>query len=142
MTAAQPHSAVGEFVNVMAAVDGLARLRTYSFEVDGGDRAARLMPVFVRRALAFAARTVQPPRIEMSAPEPAPDHPITDYLGLSLRDARERFERLYLAAQLERHHGNISATARAVGMDRAALHRKLKDLGVIGEAETPMNCGR
>mgnify|MGYP000514682682 FL=1 len=51
-------------------------------------------------------------------------------LSLPLKDAREHFERDYLQAQLLRHDKNITATADFVGMDRAALHRKLKGLGI------------
>ncbi|MEM1366079.1 MAG: sigma-54 dependent transcriptional regulator [Pseudomonadota bacterium] len=51
-------------------------------------------------------------------------------LTLPLREARERFERDYLAAQINRFGGNISKTAEFVGMERSALHRKLKSLGV------------
>lgn len=51
-------------------------------------------------------------------------------LDLPLKDARERFEHDYLEAQLLRHDRNITATADFVGMDRAALHRKLKGLGL------------
>ena len=51
-------------------------------------------------------------------------------LGLPLRDAREIFEREYLIAQINRFGGNISRTAEFVGMERSALHRKLKSLGV------------
>ena len=52
--------------------------------------------------------------------------------SLPLRDARELFEREYLLAQIERFGGNISRTAHFVGMERSALHRKLKSLGVVG----------
>jgi two-component system nitrogen regulation response regulator NtrX len=51
-------------------------------------------------------------------------------MGLPLRDAREVFEREYLVAQISRFGGNISRTAEFVGMERSALHRKLKALGV------------
>ena len=51
-------------------------------------------------------------------------------MGLPLREAREVFEREYLAAQINRFGGNISRTAEFVGMERSALHRKLKALGV------------
>ncbi len=51
-------------------------------------------------------------------------------LSLPLRDAREAFERDYLIAQLNRFGGNISRTAEFIGMERSALHRKLKSLGV------------
>ena len=49
---------------------------------------------------------------------------------LPLREARELFEREYLLAQINRFGGNISRTASFVGMERSALHRKLKSLGV------------
>ncbi len=51
-------------------------------------------------------------------------------MGLPLRDAREVFEREYLLAQINRFGGNISRTAEFVGMERSALHRKLKALGI------------
>jgi two-component system nitrogen regulation response regulator NtrX len=50
---------------------------------------------------------------------------------LPLRDARELFEREYLLTQINRFGGNISRTASFVGMERSALHRKLKTLGVV-----------
>ena len=49
-----------------------------------------------------------------------------------LKEAREYFEREYLATQLKKHHGNISKTADFIGMERSALHRKLKSLGIKG----------
>lgn len=51
-------------------------------------------------------------------------------VSLPLREARELFEREYLAAQITRFGGNISRTASFIGMERSALHRKLKTLGV------------
>ncbi|MGJ3232373.1 MAG: sigma-54-dependent transcriptional regulator [Oceanicaulis sp.] len=53
-------------------------------------------------------------------------------IALPLRDAREKFEREYLKAQINRFGGNISRTASFIGMERSALHRKLKTLGVNG----------
>jgi two-component system nitrogen regulation response regulator NtrX len=50
---------------------------------------------------------------------------------LPLREAREVFEREYLLTQINRFGGNISRTASFVGMERSALHRKLKSLGVV-----------
>ncbi len=50
-------------------------------------------------------------------------------MSLPLREAREMFERDYLIAQIERFGGNISRTAMFIGMERSALHRKLKSLG-------------
>ena len=54
-----------------------------------------------------------------------------DLMMLSLRDARRQFERNYLHAQVRRFGGNISRTAQFVGMERSALHRKLRSLGVL-----------
>jgi two-component system nitrogen regulation response regulator NtrX len=56
-----------------------------------------------------------------------------EIMGLPLRDAREIFEREYLLAQVTRFGGNISRTAAFVGMERSALHRKLKSLGIQTE---------
>ena len=73
---------------------------------------AEKLPVEV--ASAGAAGSVGPERI----------------IALPLREAREVFEREYLAAQILRFGGNISRTAAFIGMERSALHRKLKSLGV------------
>jgi two-component system nitrogen regulation response regulator NtrX len=51
-------------------------------------------------------------------------------MSLPLREAREVFEREYLIAQISRFGGNISRTAEFIGMERSALHRKLKSLNV------------
>jgi two-component system nitrogen regulation response regulator NtrX len=60
-------------------------------------------------------------------------------IALPLRDAREVFEREYLNAQIMRFGGNISRTASFIGMERSALHRKLKSLGLstlrVGDEE-------
>ena len=53
-----------------------------------------------------------------------------DLIAVSLREAREIFERDYLLSQIRRFGGNISKTAQFVGMERSALHRKLKQLGI------------
>ena len=55
---------------------------------------------------------------------------ISDNLSFTLREARENFEREYLSSQLKKFSGNISKTAKFVGMERSALHRKLKLLGI------------
>jgi two-component system nitrogen regulation response regulator NtrX len=55
-------------------------------------------------------------------------------MGAPLREARETFEREYLRVQIRRFSGNISKTAGFIGMERSALHRKLKLLG-MGERE-------
>ncbi len=54
----------------------------------------------------------------------------SDLVSLPLREAREKFERGYLMAQIKRFGGNISKTSEYVGMERSALHRKMKQLGI------------
>jgi two-component system nitrogen regulation response regulator NtrX len=58
-------------------------------------------------------------------------------MSLPLRDAREIFEREYLTAQVNRFGGNISRTAEFIGMERSALHRKLRALGVNTNERAP-----
>jgi two-component system nitrogen regulation response regulator NtrX len=60
----------------------------------------------------------------------APSQSDAHIMALPLREAREQFEKEYLIAQINRFGGNISRTAEFVGMERSALHRKLKSLGV------------
>lgn len=60
----------------------------------------------------------------------APTDSDVHIMALPLREARELFEKEYLVAQINRFGGNISRTAEFVGMERSALHRKLKSLGV------------
>ena len=54
-------------------------------------------------------------------------------MGLPLRGAREEFERAYLSTQLERFDGNVSRVAAFIGMERSALHRKLKALNIASD---------
>ena len=58
------------------------------------------------------------------------DQGVTSFMGSPLREARECFEREYLKVQIRRFSGNISKTANFIGMERSALHRKLKILGL------------
>ena len=53
-------------------------------------------------------------------------------LSSPLKEARKHFEKEYLTTQLKKNHGNISKTADFIGMERSALHRKLKELGIKG----------
>ena len=53
-------------------------------------------------------------------------------MSYPLKQARENFEKNYLLTQLKKNKGNISKTAEFIGMERSALHRKLKSLGIKG----------
>jgi len=57
---------------------------------------------------------------------------ISETMSVPLKEAREEFEKRYLESQLKKNHGNISKTADHIGMERSALHRKLKSLGIKG----------
>jgi two-component system nitrogen regulation response regulator NtrX len=86
-----------------------------------------------------AGGTADPIRAEMLPPEVGSATPIlngassADIMALPLREARDMFETQYLQSQLLRFGGNISRTAGFVGMERSALHRKLKQLGISSE---------
>ena len=76
-----------------------------------------------------------PPEILNSNPILARPETNADIMSMALREARELFEKQYLAAQIERFGGNISKTSSFVGMERSALHRKLKMLGINAAEE-------
>jgi two-component system, NtrC family, nitrogen regulation response regulator NtrX len=78
-----------------------------------------------------------PPEIGSRAPALLNIDPAADIMSLPLREARDMFETQYLQAQLLRFGGNISRTAQFVGMERSALHRKLKQLGVNSDDRVP-----
>ncbi|MBC6980808.1 sigma-54 dependent transcriptional regulator [Caulobacter sp. 17J80-11] len=98
--------------NVRQLRNNVERLLILAAGDPGETITAEMLPSEV--AQAGAAGSVGPERI----------------IALPLRDAREVFEREYLAAQILRFGGNISRTAAFIGMERSALHRKLKSLGV------------
>ncbi len=75
-----------------------------------------------------------PPEINSETPQMLKLQRSDEIMTLPLREAREMFEREYLMAQVIRYGGNISRTADFVGMERSALHRKLKSLGVNTDA--------
>jgi two-component system nitrogen regulation response regulator NtrX len=68
---------------------------------------------------------------EVSGNYSSPENAAQSLMGAPLREAREAFEREYLQVQIRRFSGNISKTATFVGMERSALHRKLKLLGIV-----------
>ena len=81
----------------------------------------------------FIRAEMLPADISQGAPALLSSDPSADLMALPLREARDLFETQYLQAQLLRFGGNISRTAGFVGMERSALHRKLKQLGVNSE---------
>jgi two-component system nitrogen regulation response regulator NtrX len=71
-----------------------------------------------------------PPEILSDQAQLTPGNAAKSIMGAPLREARETFEREYLRVQIRRFSGNISRTAAFIGMERSALHRKLKSLGL------------
>jgi two-component system nitrogen regulation response regulator NtrX len=71
-----------------------------------------------------------PPEILNEQSQLTPGEAVKAIMGTPLREARETFEREYLRVQIRRFSGNISRTATFIGMERSALHRKLKALGI------------
>jgi two-component system nitrogen regulation response regulator NtrX len=79
-----------------------------------------------------------PPEILNDQASINPGEAVKAIMGTPLREARETFEREYLRVQIRRFSGNISRTASFIGMERSALHRKLKALG-LGESRNEEN---
>ncbi len=118
------------------SADALTALQSYDWP--GNVRQLRnIMDWLLIMAPGGAAEPIRadmlPPEIGQGAPALLNFDPTADIMGLPLRDARDLFETQYLQAQLLRFGGNISRTAGFVGMERSALHRKLKQLGVNSE---------
>lgn len=80
--------------------------------------------------------SVLPPELLSDSPALMRPEANANVMTMPLRTARELFERQYLAAQIDRFSGNISKTASFVGMERSALHRKLKALNIHGSVES------
>jgi two-component system nitrogen regulation response regulator NtrX len=90
----------------------------------------RLMILTASEADAAITAEMLPSEIGSLVPSTPNGHGGERLMSLPLREAREVFEREYLVAQINRFGGNISRTAEFVGMERSALHRKLKSLQV------------
>lgn len=117
------------------AMDAVASLQSYSWP--GNVRQLRNLMEWL---LIMAPDGSDPIRSSMLPPELFEETPAAlktsvnaDIMAMPLREAREVFERQYLTAQINRFGGNISRTSAFVGMERSALHRKLKSLGVHNE---------
>ena len=119
-------------------VDAIAALQAYDWPGN-----VRQLRNIVERTIILASGD-QIARIEMdmlpaeilndpvAGPGSGPGHAV---MGAPLREAREAFEREYLRIQIRRFSGNISRTAHFIGMERSALHRKLKILGMVEDRD-------
>ncbi|VAW17580.1 Nitrogen regulation protein NtrX [hydrothermal vent metagenome] len=94
----------------------------------------RLMILAGNEEDAVITADMLPSEVGASSPAAVNSEGGEQLMALPLREARELFERQYLMAQINRFGGNISRTAAFIGMERSALHRKLKSLG-LGPAD-------
>ncbi|MFP3943882.1 MAG: sigma 54-interacting transcriptional regulator, partial [Alphaproteobacteria bacterium] len=90
----------------------------------------RLLILATEDVNAVITADMLPAEVGASTPSIPQSNGSEHIISLPLREARELFEREYLVAQINRFGGNISRTAAFIGMERSALHRKLKSLGV------------
>jgi len=129
------------FIESLAVSQGLPRRRIADdalavLQVHPWPGNVRQLRNNVERLLILATGSADEPITADMLPQEVASSSSTSSLGsdriiaLPLREAREVFERDYLAAQIMRFGGNISRTAAFIGMERSALHRKLKSLGV------------
>ncbi|MCM0033255.1 nitrogen assimilation response regulator NtrX [Sandarakinorhabdus limnophila] len=116
--------------------DAVAALQTYDWP--GNVRQLRNV---IERTMIMAPSTsmatleidMLPSEVTAEPSKLMPGQAARSIMGTPLREAREAFEREYLRAQIRRFSGNISRTAAFIGMERSALHRKLKALGLADE---------
>jgi two-component system nitrogen regulation response regulator NtrX len=113
--------------------DAIAALQAY----DWPGNVRQLRNVIERTIILAPAARIGSIEIDMLPPEILNDsaqitagEAVKAIMGTPLREARETFEREYLRVQIRRFSGNISRTANFIGMERSALHRKLKALGL------------
>jgi len=136
---------IGYYIDRLSVSTGLPRRvlagdAYATLQVQSWPGNVRQLKNVVERILILAAGDPQQPITADMLPADAVAGPATGGLGaeriiaLPLREAREVFEKEYLHAQIMRFGGNISRTAMFIGMERSALHRKLKFLGVGGKA--------
>jgi two-component system nitrogen regulation response regulator NtrX len=118
------------------AVEALAALQAYDWPGN-----VRQLRNIIERTIILAPASrmncievdMLPPEVRTDADRGTPLMPGGTVMGAPLREARETFEREYLRIQIRRFSGNISRTAAFIGMERSALHRKLKILGMMDD---------
>ncbi len=133
---------VAALVDLYSARDGLPR-RTFSAaamralaEHDWPGNLRQLRNLVQRLLLLGAGGDVQPAEVAAALGQPGRTGPDDDASGLGidldqpLREARDAFERIYLLRQLQQAGGSVGKLAKACGMERTHLYRKLKDLGI------------
>jgi two-component system nitrogen regulation response regulator NtrX len=80
-----------------------------------------------------ADKRALPPELTSSAKEKFVSLNVAKLISFGIKEAKEHFEKDYLRTQIDRFSGNVSRTAEFIGMERSALHRKLKGLGIVSD---------
>lgn len=116
--------------------DAIAKLQFYSWP--GNIRECRniverLLLLSANKGLASIDSNVIEEQFGISSSPHQQTNVLSDMMSLSLKEARELFEKHYISAQVARFGGNISKTAMFIGMERSALHRKIKTIGLETE---------
>jgi two-component system, NtrC family, nitrogen regulation response regulator NtrX len=130
------HSAERRIAAPEFSFDALSALQAYDWPGN-----ARQLRNIIERTIILAPHgrlaridlDMLPPEITSEVRPPADNLAAQAMMGVPLREAREGFEREYLRVQIRRFSGNISRTAAFIGMERSALHRKLKLLGMADD---------
>ena len=122
---------IGEESNVIIDNDALILLQSYSWP----GNIKELRNIIEKLILQMSSDNVNTITADLIPIEIKENHPniINDnevLISFNMKDARDIFERNYIISQLARFNGNISKTADFIGMERTALHRKLKYLGI------------
>ncbi len=125
------YRAIGEESNVIIDNDALILLQSYSWP----GNIKELRNIIEKLILQMSSDNVNTITADLIPIEIKENHPniINDnevLISFNMKDARDIFERNYIISQLARFNGNISKTADFIGMERTALHRKLKYLGI------------
>ena len=137
-------SAATELVDAVKAIGAVEKLTALSEGIGNPAQLTAVRGRLIRKALhaaVVAARFTLPPPVVRE--EPALQHDLAEHVRLAepqpdtrtLREARQEFERDWLAARVADHNGNISAAAGAVGMDVSALNRKFHGLGLRAQRD-------
>ncbi len=121
------------------AQDAITALQTYDWP--GNLRQLRnvidwILIMAINEPKGLITAEMLPAEIVSNLPSAPQWEGVGDILKLPLRDAREIFEKQYLLSQVSRFSGNISKTANFIGMERSALHRKLRSLGLDREGNS------
>ena len=84
----------------------------------------------IRKNVSISSKNLPKELFDQASDKNETDKSQKSIMNLPIKEARKAFERNYLINQVDRFGGNISKTANFIGMERSALHRKIKDVGV------------